>query len=243
MAKAIGKTVCSLWWLVGVIMALVFGRTSAGEVTAKYGVRPRRIVVPPLATESQRKQAEKNRPQAEALVAEYLDPAAHQLPRYVSPQLRARLVAETKDLIVKLGSMEYKVRQAASKRLVEIGPIALPALREASGHRDLEVMQRSEPAIGEIETRSRTATIAALRKIPLSAGIVLQEKIAEFTKTCDRARADHTRASRNNDKTGVARAKAAMQAARIRLQQLQVVYFQIAVGAEPICQPLYGVIP
>ena len=43
MARTIGKTKSWLWWIVGALCALVLGSgpASGGEVTRKYGVRPR----------------------------------------------------------------------------------------------------------------------------------------------------------------------------------------------------------
>ncbi|BBM85217.1 hypothetical protein [Candidatus Uabimicrobium amorphum] len=57
---------------------------------------------------------------------------------------------EITDLIAKLGSDEFKVREEATEKLTEIGQTALPLLREAENHQDPEVSWRATKIIKRI---------------------------------------------------------------------------------------------
>lgn len=63
----------------------------------------------------------------------------------LEPELKdlpAELRKEVADLLAKLGDKEYDTREAATKRLLEIGEPALGALRPALDHPDPEVKER-----------------------------------------------------------------------------------------------------
>jgi hypothetical protein len=60
--------------------------------------------------------------------------------RNADPQLGG----EVEKLIVQLGDPKFGVREAAQKRLLELGPLAFPALNKVLNHADLEVAVRAE---------------------------------------------------------------------------------------------------
>lgn len=55
-----------------------------------------------------------------------------------------RVAGEITELIAQLGDAQYDRREAAEKRLAELGPLALPALREALKQNDVELVFRAE---------------------------------------------------------------------------------------------------
>jgi hypothetical protein len=55
-----------------------------------------------------------------------------------------RLKDEVKELVAQLGSAKYAQREAAEKRLAELGAIAVPALKEALKDKDVEIVFRAE---------------------------------------------------------------------------------------------------
>src|SRR5437016_5696061 len=68
------------------------------------------------------------------------------------PPLAARAdgAAEVSRLVKQLGSDDFWTREAASKRLKEIGAAALPALRRAASDGDTETRRRAEEAVAAI---------------------------------------------------------------------------------------------
>jgi hypothetical protein len=58
----------------------------------------------------------------------------------VDPQLSKDIEA----LVSRLGDAKYAEREAATKRLTDLGPLAFPALRQGLSHADLEVVSRCE---------------------------------------------------------------------------------------------------
>lgn len=301
MAKAIGKTASGIWWLVGLLVAMIFGRAGGQRCTPKYGVR--RPYPPPIRTltQSQRETAEKDRARAEKLVNEYLSPTGTAAEPAAKPEVKgvvkklidnlacrdpearraaskkiveigqaalpslrgaadgkrtevaqaakkligtieAVLHAEVKSLIVEFGAGFYKVRDAATNRTVEIGPLALPALRKILEHEDLEVAHRAELAIEDIEKSARASMLAALRKIPLAARLVLEKRMPELTKELAEAVKAHNQAA---DKDQIRQINRAMAVAQARTIMAQTLYFQVALGGKmiiPLPQPAYGVI-
>ena len=65
----------------------------------------------------------------------------------------APLPQEIKQLIDQLGHADYHTREAASKRLREVGEPALPALREAAVSANPEVLARAEALLTRIQRR------------------------------------------------------------------------------------------
>src|SRR5208283_3026226 len=60
-------------------------------------------------------------------------------------------------LIEQLGDQDFARRDAANKGLAALGPEALPALRKATNHSDLEVRRRVEALVAAIETAATLA--------------------------------------------------------------------------------------
>src|SRR5262249_27994914 len=54
-------------------------------------------------------------------------------------------------LIARLGADSFAEREKASKQLLALGRVALPQLREASKHNDLEIARRAKSSIERIE--------------------------------------------------------------------------------------------
>jgi hypothetical protein len=55
-----------------------------------------------------------------------------------------RTKGEVQDLIARLGDPKYSEREAAEKRLIELGAVAVPALKDALKNSDLEIVFRAE---------------------------------------------------------------------------------------------------
>jgi RNA polymerase sigma factor (sigma-70 family) len=85
--------------------------------------------------------------------------------------LRKRTVTDTdlekvKALIRQLGDDSFSVRQKASNDLVEVGPAAVPLLKQALTNPDVEVVRRAEECLRQInETQSAAVAAAAARLI------------------------------------------------------------------------------
>lgn len=73
--------------------------------------------------------------------------------RTLNPDDQKRL----RDLVKKLGSNIYSIREPARKELLEKGIVALPFLREALSNTPLETKRRSELCIAEISTKNNPA--------------------------------------------------------------------------------------
>jgi hypothetical protein len=58
-------------------------------------------------------------------------------------------------LVASLGNEDHECRLAASRSLLRLGPPALPALRKAARHSDLETRTRAKQIIARIESRLR----------------------------------------------------------------------------------------
>ncbi|MCP4377878.1 MAG: PQQ-binding-like beta-propeller repeat protein [bacterium] len=76
------------------------------------------------------------------------------LARTVAPaKLSNEKIKHIKELITRLGSPVWKVREKASNELLEAGPEILPLLNEAAGHKDIEVSDRVGAAINTIQAK------------------------------------------------------------------------------------------
>ena len=58
----------------------------------------------------------------------------------VDPRLQDR----ARTLVQQLGDKSYKARESAETRLLELGPVAVPALEDALTHKDVEIVFRAE---------------------------------------------------------------------------------------------------
>ena len=114
-----------------------------------------------------------------------------------SPVVRAQDVAPPADgeiakLVLQLGDADFATREAASRRLGEIGKPALDALKEAADGADAEIRTRATALIRRIEKRAlpggpleRDAAPAGVRHMRVSVNngvknIVAQERDREF---------------------------------------------------------------
>jgi hypothetical protein len=97
---------------------------------------------------------------------------------------------QVSDLIKKLGSDEFEARTAAQKKLQEIGPAAVEALKKAAESKDAEIQQRATSVLIAMEqaTVDKPATlIDALAGGPAqSCANVLrtQKELDNFIDTC-----------------------------------------------------------
>ncbi|MBT3199858.1 MAG: PQQ-binding-like beta-propeller repeat protein [Phycisphaerales bacterium] len=82
--------------------------------------------------------------EARALLAKAIAPAA---------KLNDTNTKTVKKLITELGAPTWKVRENASKKLLEFGPEILPLLNESAGHKDIEVADRVGVAIKTIQAK------------------------------------------------------------------------------------------
>lgn len=69
-------------------------------------------------------------------------------------------------LIAQLGDPKFAVREAAQKRLMELGPLAFGALNEALNHSDLEIVIRSERILlNQKQTPNARATLGGSGRV------------------------------------------------------------------------------
>lgn len=78
-------------------------------------------------------------------------------------------VREAEQLVEKLGSEEYAEREAATKRLEELGPLALDALRAASKSNNPEVAERAKDLVRKVEFRIASDRLLAPTLVELDA--------------------------------------------------------------------------
>ena len=87
------------------------------------------------------------------------------------------------ELIVKLGSRDYREREYATKELDALGGAALPELRKAVHDKDPEVRRRAEKLTEIIERREESARLLAPRTVRLKLeNVPLQRAVAELSQ-------------------------------------------------------------
>jgi HEAT repeat protein len=75
-----------------------------------------------------------------------------------------RDLLQVTQLITQLGSKEFPVREEATKKLTNLGPIALPRLHQVESSEDVEVARRAKSCIEAIERhRNVVAMVSAIR--------------------------------------------------------------------------------
>jgi hypothetical protein len=87
--------------------------------------------------------------------------------------------AEIAKLVRHLGSPEFRDRQKASVRLLEIGPTALAALRAGTENSDAEVARRCEGLVVQIRAAERDALITGKKDLPGQAGKRFKELVGD----------------------------------------------------------------
>lgn len=68
-------------------------------------------------------------------------------------------------LIRQLGSSQFREREEASKKLIGLGPAALPALGRARPRKELDTVRRAEECIREINSRWNPAALSAAVRV------------------------------------------------------------------------------
>lgn len=85
--------------------------------------------------------------------------------------LRSQVLDETtqknvQQLIETLGSETFRERQAAQRRLLEMGPVAIPFLQKATSHPDAEIAGRARRCLQELQQGPRVELpLAAIRTL------------------------------------------------------------------------------
>lgn len=91
--------------------------------------------------------------------------------------------AGSAELIVKLGSRDYRERENATRALDALGGAALQELRKAVHDKDPEVRRRAETLLEVIERREETARLLAPTKVRLKlSDVSMPEAVAELAK-------------------------------------------------------------
>ena len=80
------------------------------------------------------------------------------------PQVAACLPGT--ELTKDLGDDSFKKRESASMRLTAIGTRAVPLLREATSHRDIEVVARARSCLAQIKLGSVEALLSGATRAP-----------------------------------------------------------------------------
>ncbi|HOX08581.1 MAG TPA: hypothetical protein PK280_19455 [Planctomycetota bacterium] len=234
MATMLGQTKSWVWWLAGALCAMVFSAAAkAGEMVAKYGVRPIRPPIDnPAITDEQKQKVEK-------LLADYLTPPAAGEPA-------AELKATVEKLVKDFASADFKTREDASVQAAKQGPAALGLFREAAKSKDPEVASRAGAAAAAIENAARLTTVEELKKVQAAASQVIFQKLAESRAAQAKANEAAAAADKagNADEAAKARAEAAKCAERTNaLSSLQRQIMPAAIGTGPGggAVALYGV--
>ena len=172
MAIIIGKTKGWVWWLAGLVCAVLFGsRAEAGQAVALYGVRIR----PPRPKIDEKSVTEEQKKKAGELVDAWMagvkpaEPGAGE----------AKQIAK---LIESLGSSDFRTREAASREVVKFGAKALGQLTEAQKSKDAEVRIRASAAVATINSGTGRKEIPELRKIKAAAHVVIRARQAKLGK-------------------------------------------------------------
>lgn len=139
MARVIGRVGSWVWWLAGLCLAFVFGRSSAAmEAQALYGVpaRPPDRAAPEVTEEQKKK--------IDGFIESYL--AAQVSPPAPTAEQQAKIDGFIKDW----ESKEFQTRETASTEIAKIGIPALPSVKKAAESKDAEVAWRAKAAIEKI---------------------------------------------------------------------------------------------
>jgi hypothetical protein len=93
------------------------------------------------------------------------------------------VATQVSELITKLGSKKFLEREAATRSLADLGPLALAALRQALESPDCEVRRRAGCLIQTIEKRLETAKYIAAKRVHLVyKDVPVAEAVADFAQ-------------------------------------------------------------
>jgi hypothetical protein len=241
MARVIGGTKSWLWWLGGLLCAVVFGAEARpAQKIALYGVRPRpRVppvkVDPKSVTEEQKKAAAK-------LVDEYMGSKAAGTATEKDKQEIAKLIKD-------FGSDQFAVRESASKAILKFGGKALEQLKEALKSKDAEVVQRAEAAIAALQGGGSNRLVAELRGNYSAAILVISERRGEWKKKAYAAELQAIALEAQGKKAEAEKKRATKRAADKKMQELDKLRTLVVSGAryrkiirrKMMDQPAYGV--
>jgi hypothetical protein len=172
MAVIIGRTKGWLWWLGGLVCAIVFGsRAQAAAAKALYGVRPR----PPQPRIDEKSVTAAQKDKADKLVDEWMAGGKPAAPSAAEKEQIAKLIES-------FGSGDFRVRETASREIVRFGGKALPQLEEARKSSDAEVRTRAEAAVNSIKSGAGGEQVVELRKIRAAAHVVITARRSELQK-------------------------------------------------------------
>ena len=233
MARLIGNTKTWLWWLGGLLCALIFGAEARGAAAqAEYGVRVR-PPGPPIDTKSV---TEEQKKKAGKLVDDYL----------AGPKAAAPSAEETKQiarLIADFGSEDFATRKKASADVLEFGSKALKQLGEAQKHKDAEVRQRASAAIAAIRSGGGSKEVIELRKVRNAAHVVIRARQAEVNKKAYALSLEARKLQKDGKKEEAAKKRGEASAFYVTAAKLNRLYSLVIFGAvvRPIERPVYGV--
>lgn len=215
MARMIGGTKSGIWWLAGMLCALLCGSARAAEpakqAQAAYGIMPqadRAFIIAPRPPDAPPDAVQ----QAEKLIDAYLE---EQNPPPAPADLEQKLAGLIKDL----GSDEWARREEASQAIVKIGRPALPALRETvANSKDAEVIQRAKEAIAKIGGSG--SALESLRALGAAGQTAVQARIAQEKKTIAEQAGAAAEAELAGDKAQAEKLRADAKAAQARAGHL-----------------------
>jgi len=231
MERMIGRTKSWVWWLGGVLCAVVFGGIADADAAVarkpKYGVKPRpRPNARPSAKPEDIKKADK-------VVETYLAPVAATEP---AAEQKARIDKLIKDF----ASEASATRAAASKAVIEFGAAALGALRGATDSPDAEVATRAQDAITRIERAVRDKLVVELKKNINAAVAAISVRQSKVNLTYRAALKAETAARKAGDE----KAREAARTRRVAASKLNAKLLGLRNRVSPVKSmpaPVYGV--
>jgi len=171
MAVLIGRTKGWMWWIGGLLCAVVFGsRAEAADAVAVYGIRPR-----PRPKFDEKSVTEEQKKKAGTLVDAWM---AGVQPAEPSADEKKQI----KKLVESFGSSNFQVREGASKAVVKFGAKALGQLQEAVKSKDAEVSTRAQAAISRINSGTDRKEVKELRDVKAAAHVVISARRTELYK-------------------------------------------------------------
>jgi hypothetical protein len=231
MARLAGRTKSWVWWMAGLLCALIWGQpagagTPIEPIQPPYGVRPIRRGPPKVKPEDRKK--------AEKLVDEYMSPV---------PATKPIAEARTKidKLIKDFGSEASATRRAASQKVIEFGAGALEALRKAVDSKDAEVSTRAKSAITRIEKAAREKIVTALKKNVNAAVAVIGARRKQAGGEYRVALKAENEARKAEDKDAEKAARLKRVAAGKRSSVLMMLSGRVSPRPAPMPAPVYGV--
>ena len=228
MALLFGKAKSWVWWLAGLLCALLFGPRAQGG--------PGAAGAPGALAAAAEGKEEAPAARTGQLVEDYLKAPAPAEPAAEAAKEIARLIRD-------FGSEDFEVRDAASRDITRHGAAAIGALRQALKSPDAEVASRAEVALATIEAAVRQAKageiIALYKKSGAPVLEVVQRKYVELTEAARTAAAAALEAEKAGKAEEIAQARAQARSAREREAVMAGLYRQIR---PPPVAPPYGML-